>query len=315
MAWTAPTTRSTGALISASIWNTDLVDNLAYLKNAPTFDGAITATTSVTTPSVTNAGTLALSATGANVITAATNGSERVRITSTGLVGIGTTVPNTALDVTGLFGTSTSAATIYNSSASAAGNIARVDFRLNNTFSGTGPCASITGLNPNAANNNGGALAFATAANGSNTTPTERMRIAADGSVGIGTTSPSEALHVVGNIRNSALLGGATTLSCDANANIIRTPSDARLKVDIETLTDCLAKVTALRPVRHGWRDTHVMGEGRTIGLIAQDVAPVVPEVVSVGGDGTYSVNYPLLTALLIGAVQELTARVAALEA
>lgn len=32
MAWTSPTTRSTGNLITAAIWNTDVVDNLSYLK-------------------------------------------------------------------------------------------------------------------------------------------------------------------------------------------------------------------------------------------------------------------------------------------
>lgn len=32
MAYTAPTTRSTSDFITASIWNTDLVDNIAYLK-------------------------------------------------------------------------------------------------------------------------------------------------------------------------------------------------------------------------------------------------------------------------------------------
>jgi hypothetical protein len=37
--WTNPTTRSTGALISASIWNTDLVENLKYLKDVPVFAG------------------------------------------------------------------------------------------------------------------------------------------------------------------------------------------------------------------------------------------------------------------------------------
>ena len=34
MAWTTPTTRSTSDLITASIWNTDLTDNLAYLKTS-----------------------------------------------------------------------------------------------------------------------------------------------------------------------------------------------------------------------------------------------------------------------------------------
>lgn len=35
MAWTAPTTRTTGELITAAIWNTDIVDNLAALKAPP----------------------------------------------------------------------------------------------------------------------------------------------------------------------------------------------------------------------------------------------------------------------------------------
>lgn len=40
MAWTTPSTRSTGTLITASIWNTDLTDNLIYLKGvADAVDG------------------------------------------------------------------------------------------------------------------------------------------------------------------------------------------------------------------------------------------------------------------------------------
>lgn len=35
MAWTTPTTRATGVLVTASIWNTDLVDNLAWLHDPP----------------------------------------------------------------------------------------------------------------------------------------------------------------------------------------------------------------------------------------------------------------------------------------
>jgi hypothetical protein len=39
--WTTPTTRSTGLLVTASIWNTDIVNNLIYLKTAPVFDTAV----------------------------------------------------------------------------------------------------------------------------------------------------------------------------------------------------------------------------------------------------------------------------------
>ena len=53
--------------------------------------GTVAASTSVITPSVTNAGTLALSATSTNIITASTNGSERMRITSAGGVSFGAT--------------------------------------------------------------------------------------------------------------------------------------------------------------------------------------------------------------------------------
>jgi hypothetical protein len=62
----------------------------------------------VTTSSITNAGTLALSATGANSITLATNGSTRITTTSAGDVGINTTSPGQKLDVNGSINTNTS---------------------------------------------------------------------------------------------------------------------------------------------------------------------------------------------------------------
>ena len=71
--------------------NAGTIDGTAIGATTPS-TGAFTtlsATTSVTTPSLTNAGTLALSATGANILTAATNGVERMRIDSSGNVGIG----------------------------------------------------------------------------------------------------------------------------------------------------------------------------------------------------------------------------------
>jgi hypothetical protein len=62
-----------------------------------TSPGGDSSAVSVTTPKVTNAGTLALEATGANIITVSTNGSERLRIDTSDNLLVGTT---TAFDVT-----------------------------------------------------------------------------------------------------------------------------------------------------------------------------------------------------------------------
>jgi hypothetical protein len=104
-------------------------------------------------------------------------------------VGIGTASPASRLDVTGAFGTSTTAFTIYNSTATSASNIARIDFRVNNSFSGNERVAAVWGINPNAAANNGGALVFGVSANGTSTTPSEVARFDQAGNLGIGATA------------------------------------------------------------------------------------------------------------------------------
>ena len=91
-----------GTTVSVTIENADSISWTSHLLFTVdnTYDiGASGATrprtgyfgTSVVSPLVTNAGTLALSATGANVITLSTNGSERARVTSGGNVLVGTT--------------------------------------------------------------------------------------------------------------------------------------------------------------------------------------------------------------------------------
>jgi hypothetical protein len=56
------------------------------------------------------------------------------------------------------------------------------------------------------------------------------------------------------------------------------------------------------------------MDGSRQIGVIAQEVEPVLPEVVRDNEAGHLSVAYGNITGLLIEAVKELAARVAALE-
>jgi hypothetical protein len=85
--------------------------------------------------------------------------------------------------------------------------------------------------------------------------------------------------------------------------------SDRRFKKNITPLTGSLDKVMSLRPVNYEWRREEFpdrgFGEGNKIGLIAQEVEDIVPEVVKKQGDGYYSVDYGRLTPILIGAVQE----------
>jgi len=86
--------------------------------------------------------------------------------------------------------------------------------------------------------------------------------------------------------------------------------SDERLKDNIETLTDGLDKVEQLRGV------TYTRDEKESIGVIAQEVEKILPEIVLTANDeiGTKSVDYSRLTAVLIEAVKELSARVKELE-
>jgi hypothetical protein len=116
-------------------------------------------------------------------------------------LGTATTAGQIALNAS--FGTSTSAISIYNNAGSSASNIARLEFRVNNTFNGNERVAYITATNPNAAGNNGGQLAFAVSPNGTSTTPVTALTIMAGGNVGIGTTSivnASAKLEVKGDL-------------------------------------------------------------------------------------------------------------------
>ena len=115
--------------------------------------------------------------------------------------------------------------------------------------------------------------------------------------VGIGDATPSYTLDVAGTIR--------------ATGDVIAY-SDARVKDNVKTIDNALDKITKLRGVSYTRND--IEDKSTKIGVIAQEVLEVLPEVVSKDDEGKYSVSYGNIVGVLIEAIKELEARVKELE-
>ena len=126
------------------------------------------------------------------------NPTERMRITSDGSVGIGTSSPNATLEVS--VGGANRAVRLYNSDTALSDNELghAIEFTQNDAASPNGTNAWIKTFG----NGSTGNLDLAFATGGSNS-PAERMRITSTGSVGIGTDSPTEKLDVNGTIQGT----------------------------------------------------------------------------------------------------------------
>jgi hypothetical protein len=103
---------------------------------------------------------------------------------------------------------------------------------------------------------------------------------------------------------------GAKTFTT-VTATDFNTTSDVSLKENIEAITSPLAIVTRLRGVSFNWKEDN----RAAIGLIAQEVEKVLPEVVTERENGTKAVAYANLVAVLIEAVKELKEEIELLKA
>ncbi len=107
------------------------------------------------------------------------------------------------------------------------------------------------------------------------------------------------SLQPVSKTRQQKILGGAGGGSF----------SDIRLKKNITPLSGPLEKVLSLQGVSYEWKreafPQHNFEEGRQVGVIAQEVEQVFPELVHTDEDGYKSVNYAALIAPLVEAIKE----------
>jgi hypothetical protein len=99
-------------------------------------------------------------------------------------------------------------------------------------------------------------------------------------------------------------LNGTTYCYYLQSATTVQADSDRRIKNNIETITNALDKVIRLRGTTFTRTDL-IDKNKKYIGLIAQEVLEVIPEVVG-GSEGTkYSVAYGEIVAVLIEAIKE----------
>lgn len=149
-----------------------------------------------------------------------TNNDEQMRITATGIVGIGTTAPQSGLHISGLGQTTPNIIDNGNEYA-----FLRVSDSNTDTGSGGGiifassqsddngavGMAAIKGFLRDGGDNTIGDLTFSTRNAKTDTALTERMRIEYSGNVGIGTTDPTTKLDVNGTVTATAFAGGTVT--------------------------------------------------------------------------------------------------------
>ena len=109
----------------------------------------------------------------------------------------------------------------------------------------------------------------------------------------------------------SADISGSLTVTGSAYVTSLIETSALRFKKYVKDLPEQTNTVFKLRPVHFRWKE----GNQKDVGLIAEEVQKIYPELVSVEDDGQAGgIKYTKLTAILVKTIQELTTRIEKLE-
>jgi hypothetical protein len=269
----------TGGNITASgnIQGAFILGNGSQLSGLPSGPGVANGTSSVTVPT-----------TNGNVVIASA-GNTVANITGTGINVAGT------LSVSG---------------DANVGNIGATNGVFTNV-SGNG--SNLTALN--ASNISSGTLSQTILANSSLTINGTSISLGGSGNVTANTitasndTTTTTLYPVMVNANGTSANAVVSTANLYFNATSgelastnFNSVSDLRKKTDVATITDSVSKVMALRGVNFKWKDTGAP----SMGVIAQEIEAVFPELVQTTEEGNKTVSYNGLVGLLIEVVKEL---------
>jgi len=128
----------------------------------------------------------------------------------------------------------------------------------------------------------------------------ENIFLSGSGNVGIGINNPSQKLVVNGN----GVFTGTVTASCGVLAC-----SDMRYKINVLPIEHALKNITLLQGITYDWDKEKFpekeFNDRHQIGISAQELEKVYPEMVFTDSDGYKTVDYSRLTPVLIEGMKE----------
>jgi hypothetical protein len=100
---------------------------------------------------------------------------------------------------------------------------------------------------------------------------------------------------------------GTRAVNVTATGILTTTSSDIRLKENFEPINESEThlKLLELEPKTYQWKDRNKYGDCREIGLIAQEVKVVLPELVFENNDGMYGIHYDKISILMLQSIKE----------